>query len=82
MCGIYGITEKNYGFINQYIETCKHRGPNGQGIWNDDNVTRLRDLWDQGLPTAQIGKLLGFTKNAVVGKAHRIGLERRPSAIR
>tara|TARA_B100001142_G_C14063344_1_gene550524 strand:+ start:288 stop:770 length:483 start_codon:yes stop_codon:yes gene_type:complete len=50
--------------------------------WNDDNVTRLKDLWDQGLPTAQIGKLLGFTKNAVVGKAHRIGLERRPSPIR
>ena len=50
--------------------------------WNDDNVSRLRDLWDQGLPTAQIGKLLGFTKNAVVGKAHRIGLERRPSPIR
>ena len=50
--------------------------------WDDDNVARLRELWDQGLPTAQIGKLLGFTKNAVVGKAHRIGLERRPSPIR
>ena len=50
--------------------------------WNDDNVLRLKELWDQGLPTAQIGKLLGFTKNAVVGKAHRIGLERRPSPIR
>ena len=50
--------------------------------WNDENVSRLRELWDQGLPTAQIGKLIGFTKNAVVGKAHRIGLERRPSPIR
>ena len=50
--------------------------------WDDNNVARLRELWDQGLPTAQIGKLLGFTKNAVVGKAHRIGLERRPSPIR
>ena len=50
--------------------------------WDENNVTRLRELWDQGLPTAQIGKLLGFTKNAVVGKAHRIGLERRPSPIR
>ncbi len=50
--------------------------------WDNNNVSRLRDLWDQGLPTAQIGKLLGFTKNAVVGKAHRIGLERRPSPIR
>ena len=50
--------------------------------WDENNVSRLRELWDQGLPTAQIGKLLGFTKNAVVGKAHRIGLERRPSPIR
>ena len=50
--------------------------------WDETNVARLRELWDQGLPTAQIGKLLGFTKNAVVGKAHRIGLERRPSPIR
>ena len=50
--------------------------------WNDKNVARLKELWDQGLPTAQIGKLLDFTKNAVVGKAHRIGLERRPSPIR
>ena len=50
--------------------------------WNENNVARLKELWDQGLPTAQIGKLLGFTKNAVVGKAHRIGLERRPSPIR
>ena len=50
--------------------------------WNDENVARLKELWDQGLPTAQIGKLISFTKNAVVGKAHRIGLERRPSPIR
>ena len=50
--------------------------------WNEENVARLKELWDQGLPTAQIGKLLDFTKNAVVGKAHRIGLERRPSPIR
>ena len=50
--------------------------------WDDNNVAKLRELWDQGLPTTQIGKLLGFTKNAVVGKAHRIGLERRPSPIR
>ena len=51
-------------------------------FWNENNVARLKELWDQGLATAQIGKLLGFTKNAVVGNAHRIGLERRPSPIR
>ena len=50
--------------------------------WNEQNVSQLRELWDQGLPTSQIGKILNFTKNAVVGKAHRIGLERRPSPIK
>ena len=50
--------------------------------WTDDKVIQLRELWDQGLPTSQIGKILNFTKNAVVGKAHRIGLERRPSPIK
>ena len=50
--------------------------------WTEDKVSQLRELWDQGLPTSQIGTILGFTKNAVVGKAHRIGLERRPSPIK
>ena len=50
--------------------------------WTEEKVSQLRELWDQGLPTSQIGKVLDFTKNAVVGKAHRIGLERRPSPIR
>ena len=50
--------------------------------WTEEKVSELRDLWDQGLPTSQIGKILNFTKNAVVGKAHRIGLERRPSPIK
>ena len=46
--------------------------------WNDENVARLKDLWDQGLPTAQIGKLLGFTKNAVVGKRIALVLKEDP----
>ena len=50
--------------------------------WTDEKVSQLRELWDQGLPTSQIGRILDFTKNAVVGKAHRIGLERRPSPIK
>ena len=50
--------------------------------WTEDKVEKLRELWDEGLPTSQIGKILDFTKNAVVGKAHRIGLERRPSPIK
>lgn len=50
--------------------------------WTDEIVTRLRVLWEQGLSTAEIGRQLNVTKNAVVGKAHRLGLEGRPSPIR
>ena len=44
MCGIYGITARDPEFINQYINKCKHRGPDGQGVWHDDNVTLGHNL--------------------------------------
>lgn len=50
--------------------------------WNEEAVAKLRELWTQGLSTAEIGRHLNVTKNAVVGKAHRLGLEGRPSPIR
>ena len=50
--------------------------------WNDETIARLRLLWDEGLSTAEIGRRLGVSKNAVVGKAHRMTLPARPSPIR
>ena len=50
--------------------------------WTDEQVEELKRLWDQGLTTGEIGKALGVSKNAVVGKAHRLGLNGRPSPIR
>jgi GcrA cell cycle regulator len=50
--------------------------------WNNEVIARLRALWDEGLSTADIGRRLGVTKNAVVGKAHRLDLPARPSPIR
>jgi GcrA cell cycle regulator len=50
--------------------------------WNDETISRLRALWDEGLSTAEIGRRLGTTKNAVVGKAHRLDLPQRPTPIR
>ncbi|TPW36432.1 GcrA family cell cycle regulator [Oecophyllibacter saccharovorans] len=50
--------------------------------WTEELIARLRDLWSQGLSTAEIGRQLAITKNAVVGKAHRLGLPPRPSPIR
>ncbi|GAB6855470.1 GcrA family cell cycle regulator [Asaia astilbis] len=50
--------------------------------WTDDIISRLQTLWQEGLSTAEIGRQLSITKNAVVGKAHRLGLPPRPSPIR
>jgi GcrA cell cycle regulator len=50
--------------------------------WNDTIIGELRGLWAEGLSTAEIGRRLGISKNAVVGKAHRLDLSPRPSPIR
>jgi GcrA cell cycle regulator len=51
-------------------------------MWDDTVIFRLRKLWDEGHSTAEIGRRLGISKNAVVGKAHRLDLPARPSPIR
>jgi GcrA cell cycle regulator len=50
--------------------------------WNEETIARLRELWAEGHSTAEIGRRLGVSKNAVVGKAHRLNLPARPSPIR
>ncbi|HUB13143.1 MAG TPA: GcrA family cell cycle regulator [Acetobacteraceae bacterium] len=50
--------------------------------WADETISRLRELWSEGHSTAEIGRRLGVSKNAVVGKAHRLDLPARPSPIR
>lgn len=50
--------------------------------WTDDVIDRLKALWAEGHSTAEIGRRMGVSKNAVVGKAHRLSLDARPSPIR
>ena len=50
--------------------------------WNNLAIGMLRALWDEGHSTAEIGRRMGLSKNAVVGKAHRLNLRARPSPIR
>jgi GcrA cell cycle regulator len=50
--------------------------------WNEDMIKRLRTLWAEGHSTAEIGRRMAISKNAVVGKAHRLNLAARPSPIR
>ena len=50
--------------------------------WTEESISRLRSFWQDGLSTAEIGRRMQITKNAVVGKAHRLTLPPRPSPIR
>jgi len=51
--------------------------------WTDEQILTLQELWAQGLSASQIAARLGtVTRNAVIGKAHRLGLASRPSPIR
>lgn len=51
-------------------------------VWTPELITTLQRLWDEGASTAEIGRQLGISKNAVVGKAHRLELSARPSPIK
>ena len=46
--------------------------------WTDEKVGKLKDLWSKGHTASQIAGMLGeTTRNAVIGKAHRLNLEAR-----
>lgn len=50
--------------------------------WTDDRVALLKKLWTEGRSAAEIAKELGgITRNAVIGKAHRLKLSNRVSPI-
>jgi GcrA cell cycle regulator len=45
-----------------------------EGTWTPERIARLTQLWEEGITTAEIGRQIGVTKNAVIGKVHRLGL--------
>ena len=51
--------------------------------WTDDRVEKLKELWAEGLTASQIAKALGgVSRNAVIGKVHRLGLSNRSNAAK
>ncbi|MEL7029708.1 MAG: GcrA family cell cycle regulator [Pseudomonadota bacterium] len=51
--------------------------------WTDERVDLLKKYWTEGLSASQIaGKLGGVTRNAVIGKVHRLGLSGRATPAR
>lgn len=51
--------------------------------WTDERVELLKKLWGEGLSASQIaGRLGSVTRNAVIGKVHRLGLSGRATTSR
>ena len=50
-------------------------------VWDEDKLNKLKKLWDDGLPITKIGNEIGVSRNAIAGKAHRMGLPKRNSPI-
>jgi GcrA cell cycle regulator len=51
--------------------------------WTDERVEQLKTLWSEGLSASQIARVLtGVTRNAVIGKVHRLGLAGRAGPAR
>jgi hypothetical protein len=49
--------------------------------WNSEKEAMLKQLWEQGHSASQIAEVLGgVSRNAVIGKAHRLGLRSSPTA--
>ena len=43
--------------------------------WTDEKVAKLKELWGKGSTASQIAEILGgVSRNAVIGKAHRLNL--------
>ncbi|OYW23438.1 MULTISPECIES: GcrA family cell cycle regulator [unclassified Sphingomonas] len=51
--------------------------------WTDERIDTLKTMWEKGLTASQIAESLGgVSRNAVIGKAHRLGLQARPSPVK
>ena len=60
-----------------------------RGDWTDARVDKLRELWREGLSASAVAARLGVSRNAVIGKVHRLGLSKsgehdlaRPKPVR
>jgi GcrA cell cycle regulator len=61
-----------------HLECVVERTPETAMTWTDERVETLKKMWAEGQSASQIAKELGgVTRNAVIGKVHRLGLSNR-----
>lgn len=76
-----GQSHHDRGVEHTFQERARIAGTAGRG-WPPERDAALMQLWaDRGLSAAEIGRRLGISKNAVVGRSHRLRLPARPSPI-
>src|ERR1700733_13476983 len=77
----HNILRSQVNIRRSNFETCQE----GMRImsWTEQKIQMLKDMWGHGYSASEIAKRLGgFTRNAVIGKAHRLKLSSRPSPIK
>ena len=51
--------------------------------WTEERIEKLKSMWEKGMTASQIAdELGGVSRNAVIGKAHRLDLQSRPSPVK
>ena len=72
-------SERGFG-----VTTQDSNGASGKLPWTEERVEMLKKLWNDGLSASQIAARLagGVTRNAVIGKVHRLGLSGRATTSR
>lgn len=53
-----------------------------QPVWDEGRSEALRTLWNDGLTASVIAARLGVSRDSVIGRAHRMRLESRPSPLK
>ena len=50
--------------------------------WTEERISLLKKLWEEGASANRIAEQIGTSRNAVIGKVHRLGLSKRESPIK